>query len=73
MCIRDRYIPSYSIYFSMTGPFHNPAVLAIILSLLLGVALNGFIIFYDYLKKRRMLLVGMALIVIFSVLLLILT
>lgn len=67
------YIPSYSIHFSMTGPFHNPAVLAIILSLLLGVALNGFIIFYDYLKKRRMLLVGMTLIVAFSVPLLILT
>ncbi|WP_303207154.1 O-antigen ligase family protein [Bacteroides oleiciplenus] len=66
-------IPSYSIYFSITGPFHNPAVLAIILSLLLGVALNGFIIFYDYLKKHRMLLAGMVLIVIFSISLLILT
>lgn len=46
-----KYIPSNSQFFLLTGPFHNPAVLAIMLSLLLGVILNGLILFYSSLKK----------------------
>lgn len=46
-------IPSNSPFFLLTGPFHNPAILAIMLSLLLGIMLNGLILFYSSLKKSR--------------------
>lgn len=50
-------IPSNSPFFLLTGPFHNPAILAIMLSLLLGIMLNGLILFYSSLKKSRFFLV----------------
>ena len=50
-------IPSNSPFFLLTGPFHNPAILAIMLSFLLGIMLNGLILFYSSLKKSRFFLV----------------
>ena len=44
-------LSSYSEYFTLTGPYHNPAILAIILSSLLGAILNTFILFYIKLKN----------------------
>lgn len=58
-------IPSNSPFFLLTGPFHNPAILAIMLSLLLGIMLNGLILFYSSLKKSRFFLVFVITAIIF--------
>ena len=66
-------LSSYSEYFTLTGPYHNPAILAIILSSLLGAILNTFILFYIKLKKYRKMLVIIIAIALFCIPLLILT
>ena len=67
------YIPSNSEYFRITGPFHNPAVFAIILSLLLSIALNSIILFYRSLINHKFFLVFIITVVLFCIPLLILT
>lgn len=66
-------ISSKSDFFLLTGPFHNPAVLAIMLSLLLGVVYNSVISFYGYFKRCHILLVFTIIILFFGTSLLILT
>lgn len=68
-----QYIPSNSEHFLLTGPFHNPAVLAIMLSLLLGIVLNSIILFYNLLIKNKSFLILVVIIVIFCMPLFILT
>ncbi len=60
-----KYLPSNSPFFLLTGPFHNPAILAITLSLLLGIMLNGLILFYSSLKKSRFFLAIVIIAIIF--------
>lgn len=67
------YLPSNSKYFILTGPYHNPAILAIILSSLLGIILNVFILFYIKLKKCHKLLMFIIAITLFCTPILILT
>lgn len=45
-------LSSNSEYHLLTGPFHNPAVLASMLALLLGVMVNAVIGFYSFLRKH---------------------
>lgn len=59
------YVSSQSEYFLLTGPFHNPAILAAMLALLLGIMINVFIQFYNSLKKHTSKLAWMAGIIIF--------
>ncbi|WP_291529866.1 O-antigen ligase family protein [Bacteroides sp. UBA939] len=67
------YISSNSNFFLLTGPFHNPAILAVMLSLLLSVVLNSVILFCGYFRKYRILLMLSITILLFGTSLLILT
>ncbi len=68
-----KYIPSFSQFFPITGPYHNPAIFAVMLSLLLGIVLNIFLLFYSLLKKNHFLLIIITIISSFSLPLLIMT
>lgn len=68
-----KYIPSNSQFFLLTGPFHNPAVLGIILSLLLGVILNGLILCYNSLKHTHVFFIIIIATILFCLPVLVLT
>lgn len=67
------YIPSNSKYFLLTGPFHNPAILAVMLALLAGIIINVTILYYHFLQKHHFMLVWMISTVAFCFPILILT
>lgn len=68
-----QYIPSNSKHFVLTGPFHNPAVLAVMLSLLMSIAINSIILYYKLLKKNKFLLMLIGIVITFCTPLFIMT
>lgn len=61
------YLPPGHKYFVLTGPFHNPAILAVIISLILGILINVIVRYYAFLKKHPWFLVWLVSTVIFCV------
>lgn len=59
------WLPSNSSYFVLTGPYHNPAILAAMIALLLGIVINAIIGFYSSIKEKPWLLGTLYVVVLF--------
>lgn len=67
------WIPSNSSYFVVTGPYHNSAILAAMVALLLGVIINAIISFYTSFKRKPWFLGSLCVVVLFCIPILILS
>lgn len=66
-------LPSNSSYFVITGPYHNPAIWAVMVALLLGIIINAIIIFYTTIKRKPWFLSSLCVVVLFCIPILILS
>lgn len=67
-----QWVPSNNTLYEITGPYHNPAILSAMISLLLGVIIN-MLIYYPRFKKRACIIYPLSIIIIYCVPLLFVT